>query len=226
MTGAMIPAGMDICHSCDYRRCCNPAHLTAKPRQQNVADMMSRGRHHTQGFVYVEPPPPEVPAEVRMEGLRNLLIANFWANTSKGAVDECWPWTRHCNPKGYGTISLKCKEIGLRKDYLAHRLSYEIHSHPPGDLVVRHTCDNPPCVNPAHLLLGTQADNLADMRKRGRAAITIGELNGHVTLDEASVMRIRRDVPAGVPRKMLASEYGVHVQTIHDIVSRKSWKHI
>lgn len=228
-TGKLIPDGLDICHSCDYRRCCNPAHLTAKTREQNVADMMRRGRHWSQGFVYAEPPMPEVPEEVRLTGLRRLLVANFWANTQKAGPDECWLWTGATKQGGYGRIEMKCRALGLRQAYLAHRLSYELNSGsvPDAELSVRHSCDNPPCVNPNHLLLGTHQDNMDDRTERGRTFRPIGALSGRnkIGTDDDAVF-IRQAVASGTPRKLLASQYDVHVQTIHDIVSRKSWKHV
>lgn len=78
----------------------------------------------------------------------------------------CIIWPGEKNTKGYGRKWINCRK------YLAHRLAYCTHYDLDiGDIdrkVVRHTCDNPPCVNPYHLVLGTQADNLADMRAKGR----------------------------------------------------------
>ena len=80
-----------------------------------------------------------------------------------GLPDACWPWEMSRNPQGYGKV-----KAGQR-DIRAHRLSYELHHGPvPAGMVVRHTCDNPPCCNPKHLLLGTHKDNTQDMIRRGR----------------------------------------------------------
>jgi len=85
------------------------------------------------------------------------------AKTPTGAPDDCWEWGGSPGQDGYGVVSWGGSQ------YRAHRVSYELHVGPvPEGLVVRHACDNPPCVNPAHLLPGTQADNVRDMYERGR----------------------------------------------------------
>jgi HNH endonuclease len=81
--------------------------------------------------------------------------------------DGCWIWRGSINNKGYGQIQSGGRKGGLR---LAHRVSWEVHKGPvPIGKVVMHSCDNPPCVNPAHLKLGTQGDNLQDMTSKQRA---------------------------------------------------------
>jgi hypothetical protein len=92
------------------------------------------------------------------------MLDRFWSRVDKGA--GCWEWTGG-KSDGYGQL---CDEYGRK--VRAHRYSYTIHHGPiPSGRVVRHTCDNPGCVNPSHLLLGTQLDNAADRDVRGR--------NGH-----------------------------------------------
>lgn len=92
------------------------------------------------------------------------MVERFWSKVERRAPDQCWPWRagifkRH----GYGQFSVS------NRSKKAHRVSYELTYGPiPAGLVVRHTCDNRLCVNPAHLLPGTQADNVADRRNRKR----------------------------------------------------------
>lgn len=92
-------------------------------------------------------------------------IDYFWFRVAIGEPDTCWDWIAGRYALGYGTVFLEDGTVTT-----AHTVAYELTYGPiPDGLVVRHTCDRPPCVNPAHLLVGTQADNLNDMWVRGRA---------------------------------------------------------
>lgn len=88
------------------------------------------------------------------------LEERFWSKVQKTAT--CWLWTELKNKKGYGLIRIQ------GKNKMAHRISYELVNAPLNENIVRHTCDTPACVNPAHLLPGTHAQNVADMDSRGR----------------------------------------------------------
>lgn len=91
-------------------------------------------------------------------------LQRLFAKIDKGTADECWLWQRGKIRKGYGQVRIKDKR------YVVSRLIYQLE-HPTIDitgLVVMHTCDNPPCCNPAHLVLGTYADNLMDSINKGR----------------------------------------------------------
>lgn len=137
------------------------------------------------------------------------------------------------NQNGYGMIYEGGK--GSRP-ILMHRLSWEHHVGPiPKGLLVLHRCDNPPCFNPNHLFLGTQADNMADMDAKGRrhkgpvdtTNLHRGEQASWAKLTEAQVREIRaRYVPRKVTQDYLASEYGVSRRTIGMIIDRVNWKHI
>lgn len=98
------------------------------------------------------------------------LERRFWAKVGMQPKDQCWPWRgSRAKRYGYGELSVRRNNIRTGPPGKAHRISYELHFGPiaPG-LKVLHTCDEPACVNPAHLKLGTQLDNIADMVAKGR----------------------------------------------------------
>jgi hypothetical protein len=94
-------------------------------------------------------------------------VARFWARVVKS--DGCWLWQGNTTPDGYGLVHCGRRPDGRVINDYAHRIAYWLTSGPiPDGLVVRHRCDNPPCCNPEHLLLGTQADNIADAQRQGK----------------------------------------------------------
>jgi len=227
--GTLIPNLIDVAHSCNYRRCCNPAHLSLQPQATNRSAPTQQGRHWRTGFSYTDIVPSISDDEIiRLN--RRLLEANFWAKANKGDADDCWLWTgmtKKAQNGLYGRIEFKIKSLGIRKGYLAHRLSYETNVGPiPAGLEVRHKCDVTLCVNPGHLEPGTHQQNMDDMRERGRARGARGAAHYKVKLTAADVHVIRARLAAGESTYAIGRDFGVHAQTIWCIKSGKSWAHL
>lgn len=111
------------------------------------------------------------------------LAFRFWRKVAKGKPDECWEWQGHRERGGYGTVAFrKAKNQPYQK--LAHRVAWELSNTAdiPDGMFVCHTCDNPPCCNPNHLWLGTQADNNRDMIQKGRYKARIPVIDGNATI--------------------------------------------
>lgn len=158
----------------------------------------------------------------------------FWTKVDKSAGPEgCWLWTGCKIHHGYGMLNTGGKH-GQNK--LAHRISWELHhSEPiPEGMEVLHRCDNPSCVNPAHLFLGTQKDNVADMISKHRSPYgkcfykiaACGEANHAHKLTAADVLEIRAACAKGETQRSVALRYGVAQSTIGKIANRERWSHI
>jgi hypothetical protein len=159
------------------------------------------------------------------------LIQRFWAKVRKG--DGCWEWTASKDKKGYGQIGQM--HGGKSIPLFAHRVSWEMHNGSAEGLLVCHHCDNPACVNPDHLFLGTQRDNMRDASRKGRLGgenswprryperIKRGEDHGQAKLCEADVRAIRASGETGIA---LAERYGVSDSVIFRAKNRKTWKHV
>lgn len=142
-----------------------------------------------------------------------------WEVTDSG----CWEWKGSRDHAGYG----KLKYQGQK--YMAHRFAYQtwVGQIPDGLLVRHRICDNPPCINPAHLELGTQVDNMRDMKERGRQKITFGEQSPHSKLTTADVLKIREiRAKEGLSHKKLADLFEVSETLVRQVLNGKSWKHV
>jgi len=150
------------------------------------------------------------------------LKGRFWSKVNKNTTNGCWEWTASLDGKGYGQITIK---KGLLKR--AHRVAWELirGSIPKGQLLC-HRCDNKKCVNPDHLFLGTQRDNVQDMDSKGRRVNTphYGEQHGMAKLTNAQVKRIKEFLAVGVEGVELASLFKISVSTISHIKRRRQWK--
>jgi hypothetical protein len=158
---------------------------------------------------------------------RGSLIDRFWKYVDVGQEDECWEWTAKSKVAGYGVIG-----IGGRRGnkILAHRLSYKIHYGEIPDIdeyhghVIMHTCDNRLCVNPKHLVLARQADNVKGMDQKGRRVNKqfCGSAHKRSKLTESVVREIREST---ISNAEWARRLGVTRQAV--LYARvKGWRHV
>lgn len=147
---------------------------------------------------------------------RPALKDRLWAKVNKGDVNECWVFNGSKDAKGYGRIIVD----GSTK--LAHRMMYiVVNGDISNELIVMHTCDNPPCCNPNHLKIGTRADNNADRENKGRGKYSSGDDHPNIALKEYQMQDIRRKyAEKGCTQAMLAKEYEVCVSTISKALNR------
>lgn len=151
--------------------------------------------------------------------------ARFYARIDRSAgPDACWRWTGPRDKDGYGKVVHY--SVG---DTRAHRVAFEFHLGLPlgsltADVIVRHSCDNPPCCNPAHLLSGGHRENTDDKIRRDRH--TKGEDVNTAVLTEAEVMEARELWRDGFSIKSLAAKFGLSKSAMHYAVKGKSWKHL
>jgi len=149
------------------------------------------------------------------------LAQRFWRKVAQ-VEGGCWEWQGMRNQHGYGRFNTRAED-GVIRPRVASRVSYELAWGPiPEGAEVRHRCDNPPCVNPAHLVLGTHGDNMRDMRQRRRSAS--GEEHSQARLTWTAVRKIRSALAVGSSRRSLAAEYGVSAATVDKVANNETWK--
>lgn len=157
----------------------------------------------------------------------------FWEKVDKSG--DCWLWTAKIakNRGGYGCFSVTLQRDGVvtgektpQKTMRAHVFAWELtHGHPvPEGQVVMHTCDNPPCVRPDHLVAGTQLDNRQDCKAKGRTAR--GSEHAMAKLTEEQVIEIRTRRAGGEKLKSIAAAFAVAQCTVSEICKRRTWGHL
>lgn len=153
--------------------------------------------------------------------MRTNVAADLWNKVAIGELDACWPWLGAVRPNGYGVISVD------GRNHSTHRLAFRLAVGPiPDGHLICHTCDNPPCCNPAHLYAGTSSQNQRDAVARERRPSRKGSLHPSAKLTENGVLEIRRRRAAGDRAMELASEFGVSRPTITRVVKAEGWVHV
>lgn len=150
------------------------------------------------------------------------IEVRFWKYVAPGETHECWNWQGSKSSHGYGQVS-----CGRRygSPLGAHRVSWQVHfGEIPNKLFVLHKCDNPACVNPNHLFLGTCTDNAIDASQKRR--IPMGEKHHASKLTSEDVLECRRLFKEGVSMRKLAKKYGVLSKTISDAIKGVTWSHV
>lgn len=149
------------------------------------------------------------------------LAERFFAQVSPEPTSGCWLWTGTANADGYGAIKLR------RKALKAHRVSWLLHFGDPKERQVLHRCDNPSCVNPDHLWLGTHLENMRDKVRKGRSSSMHGASNPRARLTAEQVLELRALYATGQWRQVdLASRFGLKQPQVSEIVRRTSWSRI
>lgn len=147
----------------------------------------------------------------------------FWEKADVRGENDCWEWKASRNRKGYGNFYLsvgKSESIHVLAHRVAYILAYDVQV--PQETQVCHSCDNPACVNPKHLFLGTSKDNVADMYKKGRAASQKG-IRNHAKLDEEKIAEIKQLKKQGVMSKVIAKMFGLNESTISRMLNNHTW---
>lgn len=150
-----------------------------------------------------------------------MKIKDFWYYVDFSAKWGCWEWMGRKNGKyEYGLVITK------EETAMAHRVAWELtHGRIPDGMLILHHCDNPPCINPGHLYLGTHLDNARDKVNRGR--IQRGEDHFKAKLRESDIVAIRKMyIPRRFSLRKIAAMYDVTYQNIEKIVKRQAWRHI
>jgi len=143
----------------------------------------------------------------------------FWEKVDKSG--SCWTWTAFRDKDGYGLFKVDGKNIG------AHRFSYTIENgRIENGKLICHSCDNPSCVRPNHLWLGTHKDNAQDKVRKGRVQNQNGELNPNCMYTENNIRAMMKLLKSGMKQKDIGKLFGVRQQYISKVKNGQTWKHV
>lgn len=160
-----------------------------------------------------------------------VLVERFWSKVDRRGDEECWPWLGSCTEKGYGQMADGDLAVPRPRKVLASHIALAIAGRPRPSLIhiAMHSCDNPPCVNPAHLRWGSQADNIADMFAKGRGHLptpanpAFGERHHGHKLTAETVRYIRASSKTTIE---LSDELGVTNQCVSNVRTGRTWRHV
>lgn len=145
-------------------------------------------------------------------------LSRFWAFVDKRGDDDCWNWQGGKNQQGYGLFWLNGRTIvATRAYYVMRGVALQVEQ------LVCHSCDNPSCVNPRHLWIGTHSQNMLDAYSKGRKSVA-GENHPAARLTREKVKEIRVLAQSGYSQSEISVLYGVTKSNIQAIVARRSWK--
>jgi len=143
----------------------------------------------------------------------------FWVKVNKCSLDECWNWLAYLDKDGYGYFNVN---LASRK---AHRVAYVLaHGGLKTSLLVCHSCDNPSCVNPAHLWAGTSRQNIDDMVIKSRSLI--GTINPKAKLTKTKVRHILKLSQKGMFATVITKIIGCNRRTVSNILTGKQWSSV
>jgi len=153
---------------------------------------------------------------------QGLSVAErFWPKvaTTDNNEDACWPWKASLRSSGYGQFYFRGRPTN------ASRVAYELAYGPvPAGMDVCHRCDNPPCVRPSHLFIGTRRENMFDAKRKGRLRAPRGEANPKAKITAVQVAAIRAEYAAGgATHRSLGAKYGLNHSTVGDILRGQCW---
>ena len=228
LTGKKVPKGLVLRHACDKPFCVNPQHLIVGTRSQNACDMYARGKWGT-GSVWAREA-----ALGFLAPFKGLKAKEVEASTIEGLpvdvadrihkTETCWLWAGpNDESQGYGRVF-----IGRGKYKQAHQFVYEkLVGLVPKGLILRHSCDNPQCVNPEHLTPGTTKQNARDRQDRDRGWAKQGERHPEAKMSEPMAKFLLYWVATGrETQASIAKSFNISTSALNALVKGRTWKHI